>query len=490
MSENRQCFFLAVIQLGKKAGFTSMTEYDFKRIIARRDPRFDGRFFFGVKTTRIYCRVTCPARPKPENIIIFKSPSEAEAYGYRACLRCRPDVAPGSKLLDGTWNTVSRALRLMQTRTEDGTTIESLADSLGVTSRHLRRLFDEHLGASPIEIMITGRLHFAKQMIVETAIPISEIAFAAGFQSIRRFNEAFKSRFKKSPSEFRAKSEPLTSEWQLKLPIHLPYDWTTVIQYLKRHETYGVEKVSDDRYQRFVIFKDSFGSFTVTKSAKSSHLNVLFENIPIQQVQRILARIKMLFDTDHNPTHIPRSATLRSEGVRVPTSFEPFETAVSIILSQLVSTEQAKARLKKLVIRFGRVMDAEKEVFQFPGPEVLVDARLEELGLTKTMAEAIRQLAAAIRNKKIDFLTPVDFTTVTENILALRGIGPWTAQMIAMRCLGHPDAFPASDLIVQRALEQNIISQEDWPSVRSYLTHCLWRDYSEQLSKKRKGKTA
>ena len=378
-----------------------MNDQELKNIIARRDRRYDGRFYFGVKTTHIYCRPTCPARPKPENIVIFKSVTEAEAHGFRPCLRCRPDVAPGSKLLDGTWNTVSRALRLIQNSSDDELNVEVLSETLGVTSRHLRRLFDEHLGASPIEVMITQRLHFAKQAVQETMLPISEIAFASGFQSIRRFNEAFKVRFHKSPKEYRThKIRDRTGERLVfRISTHSPYDWDTVLAYLRRHETFGIEKVAENCYLRFIPRGgSSFGSLEVSRPQKKDWLDVAFQNIPLSEIRILLARIKILFDTDHNPVHLPGSKSLKPRGIRVPASFDPFETAISIILSQLVSTEQAKRRLKTVVERFGQQISVEPAVFEFPSPTILAKAPLEELGLTRTMAGATRTVSRMERS--------------------------------------------------------------------------------------------
>lgn len=463
-----------------------LSDKDLKSIIARRDRRYDGRFYFGVKTTRIYCRPVCPARPNPENILIFRSHSEAEREGYRPCLRCRPDVAPGSKLLDGTMNTVSRALRIIQDSADEELDVTSLADSLGVTDRHLRRLFDEHLGASPIEIMITRRLHFVKQTLQETNLPIAEIAFASGFQSLRRFNEAFKARYRTSPTEFRRERGTGTPDVvSLKIPIRLPYDWETVVAYLRRHETFGVEVVEGNTYRRYIPRGDSFGSVVVARSPKQDHLNVRFYDIPLGDMRLVLGRIKALFDTDHNPADIPTGKALKPNGIRVPASFEPFETAVSIVLSQLVSTENAKKQLAKLVEEFGRkIGDADgRPVYEFPPPAILAKAKIEEIGTTRVKAEAIRTLAKDVAAKVIDFKAHGDFAVVTEKLLAIKGIGPWTATMIAMRCLGNPDAFPEFDLIVQRALERKLVDPTAWGSSRSYLVHCLWRDFSESLSK-------
>jgi AraC family transcriptional regulator of adaptative response / DNA-3-methyladenine glycosylase II len=461
---------------------------ELRTIIARRDRRYDGRFYFGVRTTRIYCRPVCPARPKVENITLFRSPSEAEQNGYRPCLRCRPDAAPGSKLLDGTLNTVSRALRIIQSTLDEELGVEALAATLGVSDRHLRRLFDEHLGASPIEIMTTQRLHFAKQALLETALPIAEIAYASGFKSLRRFNEAFKARYRTTPTGYRgsrARGSGDDDVVTLRLPVRPPYDWGVVLAYLGRHETYGIERVEDDAYTRYIPTGDGFGRLTVRLGPKADHLAVTFSGLGLADVRTALGRIRSLFDTSHDPASLPRGDGLDPGGVRVPGSYDPFETAVSIVLSQLVSTVNAKARLAKLVQRFGKSLgiDRGRPVLAFPDARTLADAPLEELGLTRAMAQALRSMAAAVADGALDFRAPVAFDVATAQLLAIRGVGPWTAAMIAMRCLGDPDAFPERDLIVQRALEGRLVDASAWAASRAYLVHCLWRDHGTALSR-------
>jgi len=464
------------------------TERYFKNIIARRDRRFDGRFYFGVKTTKIYCRPVCPAKPKPENIVIFKSLGEAETKGYRACLRCHPDLAPGSTFLDGTVNTVSRALRLIHDGSLDEWDVPTLAATLGMTDRHLRRLFDEHLGASPVDILITRRLHLARQLLQETARPVTEIALAAGFKSLRRFNEAFRDRYKKAPSSFRRSAGAVAPETlSLKIPIRLPYDWARVLAYLRRHATYGVERVEEGRYRRFIPRGNAFGSVAVSHGPGDNFLTVEFTGVPLSDVRRVLGRLKNLFDTDHNPAHLPAAAGLIPNGIRVPGAFDPFETAVSIILSQLVSVEQATAKLKQLVQRFGRPIgrDGADEVYAFPAPAALARAPVEKIGMPWARAEAVRGLSRAVADGSIDFAAHADLPASMEKLLGIKGIGPWTAAMIAMRCLGDADAFPAFDLIVRRAVEKKLVDETQWTSARAYLVHCLWRDFGKTLSKRR-----
>ena len=455
---------------------TTLSTQDFKRIIQRRDPRFDGRFYFGVKTTKIYCRPVCPARPKPENIIIFKSSTEAEKSGFRPCLRCRPDLAPGSKFFEGTGNTVSRALKIMEG--EEDLSIEELAEKLGVTDRHLRRLFDEHLGASPVEIMIANRLHLAKQLILQTPEKMSEIAFASGFKSLRRFNEAFKKIYQCSPSEFRKMKPKSTSGFTLSLPLIVPYDFKQVLSYLKRHEAFGIEVVGNNEYRRYVPSGKSFGTIVAAPDKKNALLNIQINGLSLKEIRPALLKLRRLLDSEHNPNHLPKSKKLSPKGIRVPGSFDEFEVAVSIILSQLVSTEQAKLKLKQLIQKFGtKIGLAEaQEIWQFPTPERLSYAPIEEIGLPKVKSEANRLLSREILSGKIQLNTGAPVEEMRAKLLAIRGIGPWTVEMIAMRCLGDSDAFPENDLIIKRVMEK-LKLENDWKTSRAYLTHCLWRDF-------------
>ena len=457
----------------------------FKQIIARRDPRYDGRFYFGVKTTGIYCRPVCPAKPKPENILIFRSPSEAERAGYRACLRCHPDLAPGMKMPEESERLVAQALRVIQSAPSEELDVPSLADSLGVSDRHLRRVFDDQLGASPVEILITQRLHFAKQMIQETAMPMTEIAWAAGFRSIRRFNEAFQQCYRTSPSAFRkAGTTRRSGSLLLRIPIRLPYDWESVLAYLRRHETFGVERVVNNRYRRFIVHGKKIGVLTVSHKPGHDFLTADFLDIPLMEVRVLLARVKNLFDTDHNPLHLP-GGVLDSDGIRVPGSFDPFEAAVSIILSQLVSTDHARLALKKLILRFGRKAGSYEgnDVYEFPSAKTLSRADIARIGLPKARARAIGELARLVHRKKIDFAAHGNLIEAKQKLLAIHGIGPWTATMIAMRCLNDVDAFPEFDLVIQRVLQKKEVNPAIWASSRAYLTHSIWRDHGRRKEK-------
>ena len=456
-------------------------ELSLKKIIERRDPRYDGRFYYGVKTTRIYCRPVCPARPKPENILIFKSLSEAENAGFRPCKRCRPDLAPGTKFFEGTANTVSRALRLIDEENETALNIEKLSDTLGVSDRHLRRLFQEHLGASPIEVMISKRLHLAQQLVRETSAPLSEIALAVGFQSIRRFNEAFKGLYHAPPSAFRKEKTAQANQIELELMVRKPFDWKTMLEYFARHENFGIERVTDDSYQRFVTFGEKYGSFVITYSPDKSLLKVKLINIPMTEIKSVILRIKRHLDLDHNPEHLPKDKKFKGKGVRIPGSYDPFEIAVTIILGQLVSTKQAKAKQKELILKYGRKID--QDIWAFPEAKDLMNAEIETIGITRVKASAIREMARLYHSGELNLAASADIEKTKAQLHAIHGIGPWTVEIISMRCLGDSDAFPKSDLIINKALKAHMVNEEAWSSSRAYLTHILWRDYATVLSK-------
>ncbi len=438
-----------------------MKEDDYKKIILRRDPRFDGRFYFGVKTTMIYCRPVCPAKPKPENMVFFKSQSEAEAKGYRPCKRCYSDIAPGSKILEGTAKSIWRALQIIDETPGEDLSVENLADKLGMTDRHLRRLFDDHLGASPIEIMITRKLHLARQLISETELSISDIALSVGFRSIRRFNEAFKSLYHAPPTEYRKgkiKTDP--EILRLNVMVRTPYDWKTMMAFLDRHTTFGVELVENDTYIRFI----GEGSVTVSYSG-DGRLELSLEKIPMKDIKNVVNRIKNLFDVNHTPDLLPA----KSKGIRIPGAFDDFETAVSIIIGQLISTSQAKAKIKTLMETFGM------------NPEVLSTAEIEKIGMTKVKAGAIRELSRLYLAGELNLSRSSDLESTRKKLLSIKGIGPWTVEMIAMRCLGDSDAFPAKELIINRVLEKKLVKEKDWETLRGYLTHYLWREYAGSI---------
>ncbi len=462
-----------------------LTDSDYKQIIQRRDPRYDGRFYFGVTTTKIYCHPICPARPKPENVVIYKSRTEAEKAGYRACLRCRPDLAPGGRIFDADERIVSNGLRLIEELSDDNQSVEFLAHSLGISARHLRRVFDEQLGASPVEIMQTRKLHLAKQLILETRRPITEIAFAAGFNSIRRFNESFKASYRVTPSVLRkngALRAHKEDEITLKLLVRKPYDFPGVLSFLKRHAAQGIEKVDAHSYERYIPNKQSFSTAKVTINKGQDALLVNLRGFELNQICPVLVKLRRLFDVDHNPAHLPKTLESEQAGVRAPGCFDPFEAAVSIILSQLVSIKQATGKLSELIQQFGAPIDG-KPIYRFPSPSELMTEEIEKIGITRTKAGAIRALSHMVHNHDLHLSYSSDMAKTRKQLLSIKGIGPWTTEIIMMRCFGDTDAFPESDLIIQRALEQNLVDEAQWKTNRSYLIHFIWNKFAETLSR-------
>jgi len=461
-----------------------LSDKELKKIIARRDPKYDGRFYFGVKTTKIYCRPVCPARPKPENIIICRSHSEAEMHGFRPCKRCRPDMNPAQKSHDEKYLIVTRALDIFET-SDDISNMDDLAASLDITSRHLRRLFSEYLGASPIDVLNSKRLHLAKKFLTETNRSITEIAYSVGFNSLRRFNEAFKKLYHDTPSSMRkTKSIKKSSspEVILELLVRPPFDWKYTLEYLKRHLIYGAEVIEGDQYIRFIPTDEGrVGKIKAKYDEKKGRILLQCFDLSLNEIKSSLPKLRKLFDTDHNPAHLP-TRKKRERAIRVLTCFDSYEVAISIILSQLVSTAQAKKKLEDLIIKYGEKL-TDEEIYLFPTPEVLAKAEVETIGLTKVKGHAIRELSQKISKGEIELAYLKNISETKKELLKIKGIGPWTVELIAMRCLGDVNSFPSSDLIIRRAVEQKLIDEDKWQGVRSYLCHLAWRDLAKELTK-------
>lgn len=471
------------------------------KIVCARDRRYDGRFYCGVQTTGIYCRPICPARPKIENLTFYRSSTEAEKAGYRPCLRCRPELAPNSVQWNGTAAVVGRALTLISRGEADEINLDQFAAKLGVSDRHLRRLFEEHVGASPIEVAVSRRLHLAKQLLAQSTLTVTEVAFTSGYQSIRRFNEAFKEKFHAAPSSVRKSGRAILDQdthfIRIEIPVIAPFDWDHIWGFLKNHGAEGVENFSNRGYQRSFSLENSVGAMDVRYEPKKEQLCVAISVSDPSHLRGAIERIRDLFDTRSNPhSHLddlrakdPIAQSYRQElGIRVPGSWEPFETAVGIILGQLVSVEQARMKLKKLVEQFGTKIS--HPLFQgcthlFPTARILAEASLKEIGITKIREQALRELARQVLEKQIDLSRSTDIEKTKSQLLAIKGIGPWTTEMIAMRCMGDPNAFPKTDLIVKRALEHHQNKKGDWSPWNAYITLALWKKQVANLNQNR-----
>jgi AraC family transcriptional regulator of adaptative response / DNA-3-methyladenine glycosylase II len=438
------------------------------RAFASRDRRFEGRFVTAVVTTGIYCRPGCPARlPRRRNIKFFLCAAAAEEAGFRPCLRCRPDGVPGSPAWAGTSATVNRALRLIDDGAMDDAPVGALADRLGVTDRHLRRLFAEHLGASPHAVARTRRAHFARRLIDETRLPFGEIAFSAGFANVRRFNHTMRETFGRSPRELRRRAQRAASpgtdgELTLSLRAREPFDGLAVLAFLAARAVPGLERVERDAYHRVIEVDGGHTVLTVRPGANALHVSIA-RPAP-RDLIAIAARVTRVFDLNADAAqilaHLRRDPMLERalagrRDLRVPGAWHPFELSVRGILGQQVSVRGACTLAARLVQAFGEPLaePAHGVTHAFPTAERLAAADLGRLGLTRARSATLTALARAVAGQELRLDRLGDLEQAVRALTAVPGIGEWTAHYIAMRALGEPDAFPAGDLGLLRAME-------------------------------------
>jgi len=471
------------------------------RAFRTRDPRFDGRLFGGVRTTRVYCRPICPApMPKRENMTFYATAAAAQEAGFRPCLRCRPETAPEFAAWRGTSNTVSRALALIDRGALDEGGIDRLAERLGVGERQLRRLFRQHLGASPVSVAQTRRVLLAKQLIHETRLPMAEVALASGFGSIRRFNEIFQRLFDRPPCALRratAASSRQNGEVTILLGYRPPYDWATMVAFLKARAIPGVEVVSNDRYARTIEIDGVHGVVEV-EPASGHALRVVIRFSRLSALPTIIARVRRVFDLAADPQAVnaqlaedPVLAPLVAArpGLRVPGAWDGFELAVRAVLGQQLTVAAGVGLVGKLVTRYGVALaggglNTEGLTHVFPRPEHVASADLTALRMPRMRAATLVSLAAAVVADPHVLGAGRTLTECVAQLRALPGIGEWTAQYIAMRELREPDAFPAGDIGLLRALTdsegkrmtsgQLLAMAERWRPWRAYAAQHLW----------------
>ena len=464
-----------------------------------RDPRFDGKFFIAVTSTRVYCRPVCPVpSPKSANVRYYASAAAAAAAGYRPCLRCRPEAAPGTPAWLGTSAVVRRALRLIHEGALDGASVDSLAAQVGIGPRHLHRLFVEHVGASPITVAQTRRLHFAKRLLDETRLGMAEIASASGFGSLRRFNRAFQTTYRRPPRDIRrqprAAAEVSGDEVVLRLAFRPPYDWDHVRGFLALRALPGVERVDERGYARTLATDDGGHATVCVRPLEGEHaLQLRVGGAAPAALFELSTTARRVFDLAADPARIeaalgtdPRLGPLvrRRPGLRIPGAWDPFECAVRAVLGQQVSVAAGCTLASRLVARFGRAIEGGPGLTHlFPSPAALASASLDGLGLPGTRAAALKALAEAVATGAVDFSAPAE--TVTAALQGVRGIGPWTAQYVVLRALGEPDAFPEGDLVLRtavgagsgplsaRALQERA---EAWRPWRGYAVLHLWAE--------------
>ncbi|WP_323847235.1 AlkA N-terminal domain-containing protein [Microbulbifer magnicolonia] len=472
-----------------------------------RDRRFDGRFFTAVKTTGIFCRPICPARPPLErNVTYFATAAEAANAGFRPCLRCRPDSAPGSPAWGLVSTTVQRALKLMRSEREVQS-VEVLAERLGVSSRYLRRLFAEYLGVSPLAVWQAERALFAFRLLRDTALPIGDIAFEAGFNSLRRFNSVFKQIYRRTPSEVRR--ERVAGEApgakgatvRLYLDYRPPLDWPQLLAFFSARALAGVEQVDGEVYRRSIALEQFRGVLEVRHQPDRHRLEVKVSGEGSGAVLYLVnQRLRRLFDLDADTDEIAAvlsrdpllaAQLARSPGLRLPGAWDPFEYALRAILGQQISVAAATTIAGRLVARYGdSFIDNDGcEQWLFPTAPQLADAQFDGLGLTRARAQTLRAFVAATLDGRVNFAEP-ELGEWCKQVTALPGIGDWTAHYIAMRGLSMPDAFPASDLGILQALgseaekggdgekakpKQALARAENWRPWRAYGALLLWQ---------------
>jgi AraC family transcriptional regulator of adaptative response / DNA-3-methyladenine glycosylase II len=471
-----------------------------------RDARFDGKFFIGVVGSGVYCRPICPApTAKEKNVRYFPSAAAAAEAGFRPCLRCRPESSPGTPAWLGTSSTVSRALRLIGESGLENGGVEVLAERLGVGSRHLRRLFLKHLGATPSAVAQTRRLHFAKKLIDETSLPMGQIALASGFGCVRRFNAGIRKVYHRTPTQIRSLARKTDSQpgnqYLFRLNFRPPYHWQGMLAFLGPRATPGVEVVEAGCYRRSISLNGRDGYFEVSPDDARDALVVRIQFGDPHSLFFIVERIRAMFDLNADWSAIVQN--LRSDpvlagiveadpGLRVPGCWNGFELAVRAILGQQVTVKGATALAGRLVGSFGKpLFGAEGLTHLFPRPEVLADAKLGDIGLTGARAETIRALARAVCGGKISFEGVVDCEAFLARLREIPGIGTRTAQYVTMRALGEPDAFPSSDLGLLRAMAlgspRDLENRaETWRPWRAYAAMYLWYIAGQGLARPNK----
>jgi AraC family transcriptional regulator of adaptative response / DNA-3-methyladenine glycosylase II len=471
--------------------------------LTSRDARFDGLFFVGVTSTDVYCRPICPAKtPRRANCRFFATPQEAEQAGFRPCLRCRPELAPGSAPVDDA----QRIARLIVQRLEEGVLdeksgLEDIADQFELSSRQIRRIVQKELGVPPIQLLLTRRLLLAKQLLTETALPITEVAFASGFSSLRRFNDAFNRRYGMPPTRLRKKAtggdnaivDGQTST--LQLSYRPPYDWKGVLDFLAARALRGVEHVTERSYARTVQLGDARGWIRVTQSGKNHALMIEVTHSLTPALPAVLSRIRALFDLDARPDviakHLGKDARLRdavkaNPGKRVPGAFNGFEMGLRAILGQQVSVKAATTIACRFVEAFGEpIITPFAELNRLtPLPARIASAGVEDIARHGIVAARCRSMIALARAQRSAGLSldggahhnPDDSI---KRLADLPGIGQWTAHYIAMRALHWPDAFPKEDIAVCNNLggvtakEAERLSQM-WRPWRSYAVMHIW----------------
>ena len=446
-----------------------------------RDPRFDGRFYVGVVTTGIYCRPVCPARmPAEENVRYYPSSASAQDAGFRPCLRCRPETARRLPEWTLASQTVVRGMRLIDGGFLDAHSVEALAARLGISTRHLNRLFLDELQATPKSLARSRRVQLAKRLIDESTLPLSDVAMRSGFGSVRRFNDELKQTYGRAPRDLRRTRVPAGSnDIELRLPVRGPYHVDWVFSFLEQRALPDIEEVVDRTYRR-ALFNEGIPAGWLSVRWEGEGLLVTVPAGSMEKLGDILARVRRIFDLDADPVAVEQvlgsdpllgPQILADPGLRVPGAWDGFEIAVRAILGQQVSVARARVLATRLCELYGGG--------DFPLPEALVEADVAEIGMPGKRAEAVRVMARSVLDGTVQLDEGVDPDALEEALRAMPGIGPWTAGYIGMRVARNPDAFPDSDWVVLKMLQEKASAArrraEAWRPWRAYAVMVLWR---------------
>ncbi len=464
------------------------------RALRARDARFDGRFFVAVSSTRIYCRPICTVRPpKRENCRYFPSAAAAEAAGYRPCLRCRPELAPGNASVDAVRRLAHAAARLIEDGAINDAGTDAVAARLGITDRHLRRVFQSEFGVPPVAFAQTQRLLLAKRLLTDTRLPVTEIAFASGFGSVRRFNALFKERYRLHPTRLR-KTAPssVPDALHFELSFRPPYDWEALSAFLGTRAVAGVEAIGAHSYRRTVrVFhaeREHRGWIDVAPVKNKSTLRVTVSTSLAKALPIVLARVKDVFDLSCHPADVALALgklAAGNPGLRVPGAFDGFELAVRAILGQQITVAGARTLAARFAAAFGAKIDTPFGSLNrlFPLAPDIAERKISSLAkctVTAARARSVLALARAVSGGRLSLAPGTHTETAVEQLRSLPGIGEWTAQYIAMRALAWPDAFPHTDYGVMKAMREKnpkrvLATAEAWRPWRAYAVMHLWQ---------------
>jgi AraC family transcriptional regulator, regulatory protein of adaptative response / DNA-3-methyladenine glycosylase II len=478
---------------------TISTDFDlYYRAICSRDPRFDGRIFTAVTTTGIYCRPICPApTPHAHHVRFFSCAAAAEAAGFRACRRCHPEASPGSPEWNLRADLVARALRMIADGVVDTDGVAGLANRLAVSERHLHRELVAEVGAGPLALARTRRAQTARLLIDQTDLSLTTIAFTAGFASIRQFNETMQAAFGCTPSTFRRRTlsgQGSEGKLTLRLQYRPPFDFDTLLGYLQKRAITGVEEVVERRYRRTVVLPRSRGVIELEPAEKTHAILLHLQLSDLSDLSMLVQRCRHFFDLDAIPAAVTDVLATDSllaplvsarPGLRIPGTVDGFELAVRAILGQQISVAGARTLAGRIVSTLGEPLEQPSGTLThyFAAPQAVASSELQGLGLTKSRIVALRALARAVAEEGLELDRSAEREQTIGRLLQLPGVGPWTASYIAMRALGDPDAFPLTDLGLQRALERQGVPAdrksiekraEAWRPWRAYATHHLW----------------